>query len=187
MKKAIIVSRKDFTADMISSTLKNMGYSDISAFASGSEARRYMLNITADIIIINSPVNDESGAELAIYAAEKTAAFVIFLCNRDIADDLADKLSSYNILVLSKPVSRRTISDGIKLLDADTIHFSDIRESEEVMQRIGDIRLINRAKSMLMKYLNFTEPQAHRRLEKMAMNSRCTRRDAAKKIISDLT
>ena len=187
MKKAIIVSRKEFTADMISATLKNMGYSNISTFVSGSEARRYILNMPADIIIINSPVNDESGAELAVYAAEKTAAFVIFLCSRDIAENLADKLSSFNILVLSKPVSSATISDGIKLLDADTAHFSDIRESDEVMQRICDIRLINRAKSMLMKYLNFTEPQAHRRLEKMAMNNRCTRRNAAKKIISELT
>ncbi len=172
---------------MIFNTLNSIGYTNISAFTSGSEVRRYILNISADMIIINSPVNGESGAELAVSVTENTTAFVILLCDRDIADDLADKLSSYNILVLSKPVSRRTLSDGIKLLDADTVHFSDIRESEEVMRRISDIRLINRAKSMLMKYLGFTEPQAHRHLEKQAMNSRCTRRDAAKKIISDLT
>ena len=34
-----------------------------------------------------------------------------------------------------------------------------------------------------MKYLKFTEPQAHRYIEKQAMNNRQTRREAAQKII----
>lgn len=185
MKKAIIISRNSTSADMISHTLKSMGYLNISRFSVVCEARRYLLSVSADIIIIDSPFNDE-GADFAIFATEKTEGVVILLCGRDIADELADKLSAYNVLVLSNPVNRRSLSDGIQLLSADTAVPLNIRESEEVMRRICDIRLINRAKSMLMKYLNFTEPQAHRYLEKQAMNNRCTRLDSAKKIISDL-
>lgn len=185
MKKAIIVSQNDLTANMISHALKSTGYLNISRFFVVCEARRYILNISADIIIIESPFNDD-GADFAVFAAEKNESVVILLCGRDIADELADKLSAYNILVLSNTISKRTLSDGIQLLSADTAVPLNIKESEEVMRRIGDIRLINRAKSMLMKYLKFTEPQAHRYLEKQAMNNRCSRIDSAKKIISDL-
>jgi hypothetical protein len=57
---------------------------------------------------------------------------------------------------LSKPLDSRTISEGIRLLKADTALISNIRESEEVMRHISDIRLINKAKTMLMKYQKFT-------------------------------
>lgn len=185
MKKAIIVSQNDQAANMITHALKSTGYLNISRFSAVCEARRYIMSILADIIIIESPFNDD-GADFAIFAAEKTESVVILLCGRNIADELADKLSAYNILVLSNTISKRTLSDGIQLLSTDTAVPLNIRESEEVMRRIGDIRLINRAKSMLMKYLKFTEPQAHRYLEKQAMNNRCSRLDSAKKIISDL-
>ena len=185
MKKAIIVSQNDKAANMITHALKSTGYLNISRFSAVCEVRRYIMSILADIIIIESPFNDD-GADFAIFAAEKTESVVILLCGRNIADELADKLSAYNILVLSNTISKRTLSDGIQLLSTDTAVPLNIRESEEVMRRIGDIRLINRAKSMLMKYLKFTEPQALRYLEKQAMNSRCSRLDSAKKIISDL-
>lgn len=139
-----------------------------------------------DVLIINPPLSDEFGTELAEITANRVSA-VILLCDRDIADDLADSLSPYNVLVLSKPINRNALKEGILLICDQPALFSDIKESEEVMRRIGDIRLVSRAKSMLMKYLGFTEPQAHRYLEKKAMNCRCTRREAAKKIIADLT
>lgn len=186
MNKAIIVSHTDNTAVTIQQILRDMGYDHIHTTSVGSEVRRLLLHTFTDMLIINTPLNDEFGTELAEYAAERSSA-VILLCGRDIADDLADRLSPYNVLVLSKPITRNALKEGILLINSEPAPFSDIRESEEVLRRIDDIRLINRAKSMLMKYLGFTEPQAHRYLEKKAMNCRCTRREAAKKIISDLT
>lgn len=187
MNKAIIVSQRESTADMLYCTLRSNGYSQISVISSAAQARRTLLNTPPDIVIIDTPLMGEMGTELAETAADYTNAVIILLCSRSVSEELADKLSPYNILVLSKPLDSRTISEGIRLLKADTALISNIRESEEVMRHISDIRLINKAKTMLMKYLGFTEPQAHRHLEKQAMNSRCTRRDAARKIISDLT
>ena len=58
------------------------------------------------------------------------------------------------------------------------------KENPELMTRIDEMRLINRAKSTLMKYLKFTEPQAHRYIEKQAMNTRQTRREVAMRILA---
>lgn len=46
-----------------------------------------------------------------------------------------------------------------------------------------DKRLIDRAKRTLMRYLGFTEPQAHRYIEKHAMDLRVTRAEVARGIL----
>ena len=188
MNRAFIISKQDTTADTIRRTLQILGFDSISEISTGSEARRIIRSENPpELIIINTPLSDEFGSELAESAAEEANAKTILLCSGNIADDLADKLSAYDILVLSKPIDRDTLRSGISLLNADTAPFADIDESDEVLRRINDIRLINKAKSSLMKCMKFTEPQAHRYLEKQAMNSRCTRHKAAEKIISDLS
>ncbi len=46
-----------------------------------------------------------------------------------------------------------------------------------------DEELIKRAKSVLMEYLGFTEPQAHRYIEKHAMDMRVTKIEIARNIL----
>jgi hypothetical protein len=70
MKKAIIVSQNDQAANMITHALKSTGYLNISRFSAVCEARRYIMSILADIIIIESPFNDD-GADFAIFAASR--------------------------------------------------------------------------------------------------------------------
>lgn len=47
----------------------------------------------------------------------------------------------------------------------------------------GDFDIISRAKKTLMRYLNFTEPQAHRFIEKQAMNMRVKKLEIARGIL----
>jgi AmiR/NasT family two-component response regulator len=46
-----------------------------------------------------------------------------------------------------------------------------------------EMEIINRAKTTLMEYLGFTEPQAHRYIEKHAMDMRVTKIEIAKNIL----
>ena len=58
------------------------------------------------------------------------------------------------------------------------------KENVRLKKQIDDIRLINRAKYILMEYLSMTEAQAHRYLEKQAMDMRVTKAEVAKSILS---
>ena len=58
------------------------------------------------------------------------------------------------------------------------------KENVRLKKQIDDIRLINRAKYILMEYLSMTEAQAHRYLEKQAMDMRITKAEVAKSILS---
>lgn len=177
MSKAIIVSLPCETADLIETTAKNAGFS-AAVISGGNEMRRLIRSgCSIGLIVINTPLSDEFGHELAEDCISETSAPVILLCSGDIADELTDRLSGFGVTILTKPLSREILAEYIN-------QDSEIKETKEVLSRIDDIRLINRAKAVLMKYLKFTEPQAHRYIEKQAMNNRCTRRQAAEKIIN---
>ena len=55
--------------------------------------------------------------------------------------------------------------------------------AERLEQKIQDIRTIDRAKCLLIQYSGMSEEQAHRYLEKQAMDRRMTRREVAEEVL----
>ena len=56
-------------------------------------------------------------------------------------------------------------------------------ESEKLEAKVADIRIINRAKLLLVQHLQMTETEAHKYIEKQAMNTSKPRRTIAENII----
>ena len=56
-------------------------------------------------------------------------------------------------------------------------------ENVQLQKKIEEIRLVDRAKCVLIQVLSMTEPQAHRYLEKEAMDRRVTRREVAEQVL----
>ena len=57
------------------------------------------------------------------------------------------------------------------------------KENVKLQTKIEEIRLVDRAKCALIQYLNMTEQQAHRYIEKQAMDMRMTRKEVAQGIL----
>ena len=57
-------------------------------------------------------------------------------------------------------------------------------EKERLERKLAEQRLIDRAKCVLIQYLNMTEDQAHRYIEKQAMDTRQTKVHIAQSILS---
>ena len=185
MEKIIIVTPPSETAAAIEQLLQSEGLSRTNVVSSGSEMRRMIKNgLAADLVIINAPLTDEFGNDLAEIAAEESNAAVIMICPTDIAAELESGFADLGIAIVPKPISGEAFSQCLSDIKMMRGNFFDVKESTDILCRIDDIRLINRAKSALMKYLQFTEPQAHHYLEKHAMNNRSTRREAAIHIIN---
>ena len=56
-------------------------------------------------------------------------------------------------------------------------------ENERLKEKLGDAKLIGRAKCVLVQYLNMTEADAHRFIEKRAMDRRVSSREVALDIL----
>jgi hypothetical protein len=53
------------------------------------------------------------------------------------------------------------------------------RENELLRRKLAEDKLVTRAKFALIQYLKMTEPQAHRYIEKQAMDLRVTKKEIA--------
>ena len=185
MDRALIVSGSDKAALTIAQFLGSCGYTALTSAVSGSEARRLVQTIEYGLIVVNTPLTDEFGHELAIMLAENTSSGILLLCKADIADDLADKIGDYGICVVSRPINKALLHQSIRLIEATRSRMLSLqRENSKLMVKIDEMRLINRAKCALMEHLHYTEPEAHRYIEKQAMDNRATRKEVAQQILA---
>ena len=58
-----------------------------------------------------------------------------------------------------------------------------IPQAERMQQKLKDIRVIDKAKCLLIQYERLTEEEAHRAIEKQAMDRRVSRREVAERIL----
>ncbi len=186
MNRALLINSSPESDDTLRRLIADEGYGAVAAVSSGSEARRLIAGeAEPDLVVINTPLQDEFGQELSVMIAENTSAGIILICSGDIADDIGDKVSGCGVCVVAKPLDPQQLRRSLKLVSATRSRMMGLqKENADLLTKIDEIRLINRAKCTLMQYLKFTEPQAHKYIEKQAMNTRQTRREVAMRILA---
>ncbi|WP_242956564.1 ANTAR domain-containing response regulator [Tyzzerella sp. An114] len=183
---ALIVSGTEKGSNLIEDLMRNTsGISDFFYTRNGSEARRMLIENSYDIIIINTPLADEFGHDLALYASTNTVSGLILIVKSEIYEEVCDRVEDYGILVLSKPLSRQTFYSAVKLVSATQKRLLILeKENMKLQKKIEEIRLVDRAKCVLIQYLNMTEAEAHRYIEKQAMDMRKTKKTIAENILN---
>ena len=128
-----------------------------------------------DVIIISTPLEDEFGLDLAAELHGKSDAGLIVITKGELAEEIQNKLKFTGAFVIGRPTSRASLLQAVR--------FAGIAGENKLERQIEDMKVINRAKACLMQYLNLTEEQAHRHLQKQAMELGKTRRKAAEDIL----
>ncbi len=185
LDKVLIVSSKSEINAMFEHLFKSEKYALTEFAASGYEARRRCIERDYDIVIINSTLPDEYGDSLVLDVLQKTGAGVIFVV--DAAHErIADiNTTAYGAFVLPRPFNRQLFFKTLRFVEASRCRMNGIRrENIKLQKEIEEIRTINRAKCILMEYLSMTEPQAHKYLEKQAMDLRITKLEVANNLLS---
>lgn len=184
MERMLIVTATTKSQDMLAQFLASCGVqAQTVPAASGAQARRILVDGDFDLILINSPLPDEFGHELAQAACE-TAAGVILLAKAEIADEVSAKVEDDGVFVIPKPLSRTLFLQALRMTRTARARLTGLRkENHRLQQRIEDIRLVDRAKCLLIECCGMTEPDAHAYIEQQAMQRRCTKRIVAEDII----
>lgn len=151
---------------------------------SSAEARRLLLDSDFDLIVINTPLPDEFGHDLACNAAAQTTAGVLMLVKAEIADEISEKVEAEGVMVVPKPLNRALVFQAVRLLQAARRKLLGLQsENRKLQRKIEDIRLIDRAKCILIECRGMTEPEAHAYIEHEAMNRRIAKREIAIEIL----
>lgn len=181
----LLVSASKKTAGAISSLLPAGEYDPVVRAGSLGEARRRMLEREFDLLLINSPLPDGPGIELAEDACAQTDAGVLLLTAAELFDDLRDRLTSGGVAALPKPTSGAVLSRALQMLCATRERLRGRRQRQAtVEERMEEIRLVNRAKWLLISGRGLDEPAAHRLIEKRAMDRCASMGEIAREIIA---
>lgn len=152
---------------------------------SGAETRRALGEDDWPLLVINTPLSDESGIDLAIDAASHTATSVLMLVKAELADQVQAQLENYGVFVVAKPVARPLFDQAIRYAAVLRNRLMAVcAEKAKLEKKLADVRVIDRAKCLLIQYRGMTEEQAHRAIEKQAMDTRQTRVAVAQTVIN---
>lgn len=185
MDRVLIVSSSEKATSAIVGLIKEaFPQCSQSIIGTGSESRRAVAEHGYDAVVINCPLKDEYGNELAEHIVSSTNASCIMLVKAENSEQVSERMEDFGVLVVAKPISRQIFYQSLKFVNASRKRMLGLQnENIKLHKRLEEMRTINRAKFALMQYLNFTESQAHRYLEKQAMDMRCTKLDVALSVI----
>ena len=183
-RRVLIVSGGDKLFEYFSSLLPSADFYPITRAGSAGEAKRMLLQTGADIVIIDTPLPDEFGVSFAQDIAGRSLG-IMLVVKTELYDRVCHKVEDHGILTVCKPNSRQILYSSVRLLAALSARLQKSESRNKSLQeKMEDIRVVNRAKWLLIERLGLSEADAHRLIEKRAMDERVSRRQVAEGIIS---
>lgn len=180
----LIVSAASSFFSVMEPLLPSTDYWPVVRAKSVAEAQRRLLEGTYDIVIINAPLTDDFGLRLAITICTDSSSGVLLLVKNDLYNEIYTKAMPYGVLTLSKPTNSQMIVQSLRVLCATRERLRQMEQKQmSVEKKIEEIRLVNRAKWLLIDCLGMKESDAHRYIEKQAMDLRISKSEVAENII----
>lgn len=180
----LIVSSSEKFAAAIIPQLPENEFGPIETVRNCGEARRRLINQNFDILLINTPLTDDFGASLALDAAADSKSGILMFIKNDIYDEVTDKVIDYGIFTMSKPTSMPVVHQILKNMYAMQERFRRMEKKAATLEeKMEEIRIVNHAKWILIQNMKMTEQEAHKLIEKQAMDTRRSKKEVAEGII----
>lgn len=181
----LILSATNSFTSAFADLLPEARYSPVDTVSNVSAAKRILAEKTYDFVIINAPLPDDDGTRFAIDTCTHKQSAVLLMVKNDIHADIHQKVSGYGVFTLPKPVSKTTMIYALNWLESARECLRRFeKKSISIEDKMAEIRLVNKAKWLLISHLKLSEPDAHRYIEKQAMDSCVSKKTIAEQIIT---
>ena len=184
----LVVSSADNFNSAFIALLPESKYSPVTIVSNISAAKRVVAERAFDFVVINSPLPDESGTRFAIDTCASKGTVVLLFARNDVHAEIYDKVAEHGVFTLPKPTAKPTI---LQALDWMACARERLRKFEKktlsIEEKMEEIRLVNRAKWLLISELKMSESDAHRYIEKHAMDQCVSKKEIAENIIKTYT
>ena len=114
----LIVSGSERGMEVISQQVSRLGGSTVTVCTNAGESKRRFAEKDYDIVLINTPLTDEFGTDLAAAAVRNTSAGVIVIVKNDILDSVSAKMEMIGALTVAKPLSKSVFDSAFRLAAA---------------------------------------------------------------------
>lgn len=181
----LVISEKENFNASLQSLLPESKYAPVQMVSSVSLAKRVLLERSFDFVFINTPLPDDFGTRFAIEISGNKGTVILLLVRNEVYEEVCDKVTEYGILTLPKPASKQMVAHTLNFMAGIRERLRKLeKKSLSMEEKMKEIRLVNRAKWVLIDELKMSEADAHRYIEKQAMDRCVSRREIAEEIIS---
>jgi len=184
MESALVVSNAEKETAFFTELLSAASIHHVVSIKSVDNAQKLILQEDFDLVIVNAPLRDESGENFSRYIASRGISQVILLVKNEYFDTVSPACEDNGVFVISKPVEKTVFLYALSLAKSAQSRIKRImNENAQLKQKIEDIRIIDRAKCILISIMKMNEQEAHKYIEKQAMDIRSTKRIVAEGIL----
>ena len=185
MRKILICAGSEKTAAALSALLKSIDNTETAAVFNGKTVQRFLAaHPETNLVVFNTPLEDEQGLSLAVSIVSEYSVPVLAVTDEESFGRVGGTLTEHGVVVFRRPVDKRIFCNTVEtLLTADVIMKHLRGEAAGLQENLEELRMVNKAKALLIQNLHMTEAQAHRYIEKQAMDLRQSRKIIAQNIL----
>ncbi len=180
----LVVSASEKLNIALSNLLPEFRCQPVRFVSSISAGKRAWSERSYDFVIVNSPLPDDAGIRFAIDTGSAPEVVVLLLVRAELYAEVREKVTEHGVFTLSKPFPQPVLSRALEWMETIRERLRRLeKKTLSVEEKMEEIRLVNRAKWLLISELKMDEPHAHRYIEKQAMDRCIPKRAVAEEII----
>ncbi len=180
----LVVSGKQQSSGLLTAMLGSFSLGQVDSALSAGEAKRKLLQCVYDVILVDTPLPDEFGTDFAIDSTQNSHTAVILMVKSDMYDRMCEKVEDFGVLTVSKPITKDELYKAVKLACAASSRLlNEEKRLAKLQDKLAETKLVSKAKFVLVEKKGMSEPEAHRYIEKEAMDSRRSKALVAQEII----
>ncbi|MBQ7883081.1 MAG: ANTAR domain-containing protein [Phascolarctobacterium sp.] len=181
----LILSASESFNAILDNILPQGIYPEKHFFSSFANASKALESKSYDFIIVNTTAQADAGIRFALNASKTNSSIVLLLVKSEDYDETYDKVADHGIFLLGKPLGKQTLLATISCMASAKERMRTLTNKVHLAEeQAAEIRLTNRAKWLLIDKEGMTEQDAHRFIEKQAMDSCSPRKKIALEIIN---
>lgn len=181
----LVVSSSEKMKEGFKSFLPSTKYSSVVFVTSIAAAKRAVLDKFYDFVIINTPLTDDFGTAFAIDICRKSSSVCLLMVKAELCEKINYQVTPYGVYTISKPVSVTNMEQALRWMASSRERLIGMdKKTDTIEGKMKEIRIINKAKWLLIENLSMTEAEAHRYIEKQAMDKCVSRLSVAEEILN---
>ena len=174
--RILVVSASEKMAGVVRDVLPGPQYRHPVCVSSMGDAKRMLVSQPFDILIVNTRLRTTSACRHPLISHISTRRGILLLVKAELYEQVSLQTENYGIVTLARPTTRQGLCSAVRMLCAVQVKIRKLEEElRRAKERLKEQQTIDRAKWILVDQRNMREPDAHRYIEKSAMD-RCVRK-----------
>lgn len=184
MRTVLICDDEPVIRMSLKNMLKEVGFDEIMECGDGEAAVATALSRFPDIAILDISMPKMDGITATREIRKKLKIPIIFLTAAFDPETVQKAKEAGVAAFLTKPLRKQDLWPAIEMAFAHAEEMETLKEQvEELKETIENRKLVEKAKGVLMRSQGLSEPEAFRRMQKLAMDKRKSMRQIAEAIL----